>query len=100
MHIRNATELGAFIRDRRSQLGFDQAELAGKARTSRKWLIEVEQGKPRAEIGLILGTLKALGVSVDLQADSNETRSPGHAAIPKRQTPDIDSVLNTLKKGK
>jgi len=100
MHIRNPTELGAFIRDRRSQLGLDQAELAGKAGTSRKWLIEVEQGKPRAEIGLILGTLKTLGVSVDLQAHSDETRSPGHTPITKRQTPDIDSVLNALKKGK
>src|SRR5271168_3516741 len=65
MLIRNPTDLGAFIRDRRSQLGLDQAELAERSGTSRKWLIEVEQGKPRAEIGLILRTLKALEVSLD-----------------------------------
>ena len=100
MRIRNPTDLGAFIRDRRSQLGLDQAELAEKAGTSRKWLIEVEQGKPRAEIGLVLGTLKTLGVSLDLQTDSEETLSPGHAAVSKRQTPEIDSILNALKKGK
>jgi HTH-type transcriptional regulator/antitoxin HipB len=100
MRIRNPTELGAFIRDRRSQLGLDQAELAEKAGTSRKWLIEVEQGKPRAEIGLILGTLKTLEISVDLQADSDKTRSPGDAPIAKRPTPDIESVLSALKKGK
>ena len=100
MRIRNPTELGAFIRDRRSQLGLDQARLAEKARTSRKWLIEVEQGKPRAEIGLILGTLKALGVTLDLHTDSEESLSPGSAVVTKQQTPDIDSVLNALKKGK
>jgi HTH-type transcriptional regulator / antitoxin HipB len=101
MRIRNPGDLGAFIRDRRSQLGLDQAGLAKKAGTSRKWLIEVERGKPRAEIGLILRTLKALKVSLDLQADSAEdTRSPKPAAVAKRQVPDIDSVLNALKKGK
>ena len=53
MHIRTATDLGAFIRDRRTKLGMDQIALAKKAGTSRKWLVEAEQGKPRAEIGLI-----------------------------------------------
>lgn len=100
LRIRNPRDLGAFIRDRRSQLGLDQAELAKKAGTSRKWLIEVERGKPRAEIGLILRTLKALEVSLDFRTDSAEnTRSPKPAAA-KRQVPDIDSVLNALKKGK
>src|SRR5271170_2801790 len=70
MRMRTATDLGAFIRQRRTKLGMDQVALAEKAGTSRKWLIEVEQGKPRAEIGLILRTLKTLGVSIDLQIDS------------------------------
>lgn len=101
MRIRNPTDLGAFIRDRRAQLGLDQVELAEKAGTSRKWLIEVEQGKPRAEIGLILRTLKSLGVSLDLQTDAaEETPSLKPTAVTCRQTPDIDSVLSALKKGK
>jgi HTH-type transcriptional regulator/antitoxin HipB len=70
MRIRTAADLGAFIRERRIQLGLDQIALAKKAGTSRKWLVEAEQGKPRAEIGLILRTRKSLGVSVDLKADS------------------------------
>ena len=63
MRIRTATDLGAFIRERRTKLGMDQIELAKKAGTSRKWLVEVEQGKPGAEIGLILRTLKSLEIS-------------------------------------
>ena len=93
MRIRTAADLGAFIRERRTKLGMDQIALAKKAGTSRKWLVEVEQGKPRAEIGLILRTLKSLGVSVDLKADSHETPTISNA-----RTPDINSVLDALKK--
>jgi HTH-type transcriptional regulator/antitoxin HipB len=72
----------------------DQIALAKKAGTSRKWLIEVEQGKPRAEFGLILRALKSLGVSLDLNVDSSlETPSIGKAKLP-----DINSVLDALKK--
>ena len=94
MRIRTATDLGAFIRERRTKLGMDQFALAKKAGTSRKWLIEVEQGKPRAEFGLILRTLKSLDVSLDLKTDSAlETPSIG-----KAKSPDINSVLDALKK--
>jgi HTH-type transcriptional regulator/antitoxin HipB len=71
MRIRTAADLGAFIRERRTKLGMDQISLAKKAGTSRKWLVEVEQGKPGAEIGLILRTLKSLEISIDVEADSS-----------------------------
>lgn len=101
MLIRNPTDLGAFIRECRTKLGLDQAELAAKAGTSRKWLIEVERGKPRAAIGLILRTLRSLGISVDLQADSHEEAAPARSgSVTRVQTPDIQSILNALKKGK
>lgn len=94
MRMRTATDLGAFIRERRTKLGMDQVALAEKAGTSRKWLIEVEQGKPRAEIGLILRTLKTLGVSIDLQIDSL-----AHATSnDKAASADINNVLSSLKK--
>lgn len=94
MRIRTATDLGAFIRERRTKLGMDQVSLAKKAGTSRKWLVEVEQGKPGAEIGLILRTLKSLEISIDLEAGSSvETPASGNA-----KAPDINSVLDSLKK--
>jgi HTH-type transcriptional regulator/antitoxin HipB len=72
----------------------DQTALAQKTGTSRKWLVEVEQGKPGAEIGLILRTLKSLEISIDVEADSPaETPSQG-----KAKAPDINSVLDSLKK--
>ena len=94
MRIRTATDLGAFIRERRTKLGMDQISLAKKAATSRKWLVEVEQGKPGAEIGLILRTLKSLEISIDVEADS-PVETPSQS---KAKAPDINSVLDSLKK--
>jgi HTH-type transcriptional regulator / antitoxin HipB len=92
--MRTATDLGAFIRERRTKLKMDQVALAEKAGTSRKWLIQVEQGKPRAEIGLILRTLKTLGVSIDLQIDSLAKATSNDKAA----STDINNVLSSLKK--
>ena len=94
MRMRTATDLGAFIRERRTKLGMDQVALAEKAGTSRKWLIEVEQGKPRADIGLILRTLKTLGVSIDLQIDSLAKATSND----KAGSTDINNALSSLKK--
>jgi HTH-type transcriptional regulator/antitoxin HipB len=94
MRIRTATDLGAFIRERRTRLGLDQIALAKKAGTSRKWLVEVEQGKPGAEIGLVLRTLKSLEISIVLEADS-AVATPRSG---KAKAPDINSVLDSLKK--
>jgi HTH-type transcriptional regulator/antitoxin HipB len=98
MRIRTATDLGAFIRERRTRLGMDQIELAKKAGTSRKWLVEVEQGKPGAEIGLILRTLKSLEISIDLAANSEVDTSATTPTLGKAKAPDINSVLDSLKK--
>lgn len=94
MRIRTASDVGAFIRESRTKLGMDQGALAEAAGTSRKWIVEVERGKPRAEIGLLLRTLKTLGVSIDLQIDP----SPAASTNSETEAGDINSVLNALKK--
>jgi HTH-type transcriptional regulator / antitoxin HipB len=68
MHVRTPRDLGLVIAERRRQLGLDQAELARRAGVSRQWIIAIEKGKPRAEIGLVLRTLRELGVDVWLGA--------------------------------
>jgi HTH-type transcriptional regulator/antitoxin HipB len=94
--IRTPFDLGAWIRERRTKLGLDQLTLARKAGTSRKWLIEVESGKPRAEIGLIFRTLKALGATVII----GESEAATEAMRAASATPaiDIDQIIHSLKK--
>ena len=95
MLIRTPSDLGALIRERRTKLGLDQLSLAKKAGTSRKWLIEAENGKPRAEIGLILRTLKVLGVS--LATSGTVADVPPKRAETSAGVIDIDHVIDSLK---
>jgi HTH-type transcriptional regulator / antitoxin HipB len=94
MKVRTAADLGAFIRERRVKLGMDQSDLSEKTGTSRKWIVEVEQGKPRAEIGLVLRTLKALGVSLDIVVDRTQKASVADDS----GKVDINNILDSLKK--
>jgi HTH-type transcriptional regulator/antitoxin HipB len=91
MRIRTPTDLGALIRDRRTKLGLDQKSLAAKVGVSRQWIVEVEKGKPRAEIGLVLRTVDTLGIQ--LAADS-----PGKTKDPQGLPPvDIDSIIASAR---
>ena len=64
MRARTPLEIGLAIRDRRLERRLDQAELAQRVGVSRQWLVEIEKGKPRAEIGLVLRVLRELGLDV------------------------------------
>jgi len=87
MRIRTPIDLGAVIRDRRTKLGLDQKSLAAKVGVSRQWIVEVEKGKPRAEIGLVLRTVEALGINL-------ASEEPGKVKSQKGPPPvDIDSIV-------
>lgn len=84
MRIEDDAELGELVRKRRRELRLSQAALAEQVGVSRQWLVEVEKGKPRAEIGLVLRTLHMLGVKLFAEPSA---RAP--AATPRaRRMPD------------
>ncbi len=87
MRIRTPVDLGALIRDRRTKLGLDQKALAEKVGVSRQWIVEVEKGKPRAEIGLLLRTIAAL----DLRLSGDKEASEATKYDRRIPTVDIDS---------
>jgi HTH-type transcriptional regulator/antitoxin HipB len=100
MLLRTPIDLGFAIRDRRRRLHLRQDELAARVGVSRKWIIDVEKGKPRAEIGLVLRTLDALGLrlSLDDEGSSNagltgfsEAPATGFSDIP---AVDIDRIVD------
>ena len=62
--IRNARDIGALIREERTNAGWDQKTLAARAGVSRLWINEIERGKPGASLGRILNTLAALGIEL------------------------------------
>jgi HTH-type transcriptional regulator / antitoxin HipB len=89
MRIRTPKDLGAVIRDRRRQLELDQAALAKRIGVSRYWVIMIERGHPRAELGLVLRALAALEIELD-------------ANLPKGKRPtggvDINAIVAKARK--
>lgn len=83
MPLNNAGDFGAFIRWARKHAGMTQADLAKQVEVSRKWLSEVENSKPTAEIGLVLAVVRHLGFVI--RAD--EAPEP---------SVDVDALLDTL----
>ena len=75
MRIRTPADLGTLIRNSRKKVGLDQSTLAKKVGVSRLWLVEIEKGKPRAEIGLVLRTH---ALRITLSATMSETAPPKH----------------------
>ena len=97
MRIRTPTDLGALIRDHRNSLGLDQKSLAQKVGVSRQWIVEVEQGKPRAEIGLLLRTISALGIALDAETGSKEPKDKSTSHSVDAHV-DIDSIVDSARR--
>lgn len=93
MQLRTPRDIGFAIRDRRRQLEMDQNDLAKRVGVSRKWIVEVEKGKPRAEIGLLMRTLNALGLNLSVTTDGDATGSRAES-VPGI---DIDDVLDSVR---
>lgn len=54
--------VGKAVRDGRSEKGWTQGELAEKAGVGRRFVVELEAGHMRAELGKVLNVLEALDV--------------------------------------
>ena len=92
MKIRTPLDLGLAIRDRRRKLKLSQTELARKAGVGRQWVVAIEHGKSRAELGLVLRTLSALDLPLTIDPGDRLLRSSDN------MTPaDIDAVINAAK---
>lgn len=88
MIIRSTKDLGAAVKARRKALSLDQSQLAARVGVSRQWIGALEQGKPGAELALVLRTLKAL----DIPLNTGETpASQGDGAI------DIDAIVERAR---
>jgi HTH-type transcriptional regulator/antitoxin HipB len=87
MRLQSIKEIGALIRDRRKLQKLEQAELARRAGVSRKWLIELEHGKSRVDLALVMRTLEALGLELRVEA-----RRRANATV------DIDAIVDAARR--
>lgn len=68
--INNSTELGAAIRAERKRIGVTQKELAMAAGTGLRFLIELERGKPTAQMHGVFKVLQSLGMKLAVDGAS------------------------------
>ena len=60
--VTRPTDLGDFLRDRRLQRGLTQAELADELGISRRYVVEIEQGKPSLYTDRLFAVLRELDI--------------------------------------
>jgi transcriptional regulator with XRE-family HTH domain len=90
LRIDTPADVGAAIRQRRSALGLDQSALAARIGATRQWVIAIEQGHPRAALGLVLRALAALDLTLNTVS--------AKPTVPGTSTPDIDAIVATAKR--
>lgn len=67
MRIDAPRDVGLVVRERRKRLGWSQETLAARAGVSRWWITALEGGKAGAPVDLVLRTVHALGLTVDVR---------------------------------
>ena len=60
-------EIGQLIRRTRRAQSLRQDQLAGAAGVGVRFLVELERGKPTAQLGKALAVLEALGCSIQIE---------------------------------
>ena len=90
--LRNAEQLGRSVRLKRLEVGLSQNALAARLGVERKWVIHLEAGNPKAEIGLVLKILDELNLRASL-SDADQAGKERRAA-PSR----LDEVFRRLQR--
>lgn len=65
-HSLNPAEVGTIVRSVRKACGLRQDELAGAAGVGLRFIVELEAGKPTAQLGKTLQVLETLGCSIEI----------------------------------
>lgn len=92
MIVRSSKDLGAAVKARRKALALDQGALAAKVGVSRQWIGALEQGKPGAELALVLRTLRALELPLTIGEPLQARQSKGMVV-------DIDAIVTRARLG-
>ena len=66
--------VGAIVRATRKAAGLRQYELAGAAGVGVRFIVDLEAGKPSAQLGKTLQVLAALGCSLDITTPKDKGR--------------------------
>ena len=85
----NATEIGALVRLARQRLGMSQTDAAICCGVGRRFLVELENGKPTVQLDKMLVVLDALGIGLMVRGpgvsftadDADRARDTGSVSV-------------------
>ncbi|PDT81690.1 type II toxin-antitoxin system Y4mF family antitoxin [Sinorhizobium sp. BJ1] len=72
--VRSPADIGAVVRGARREQNLRQDELAGVAGVGLRFIVDLEAGKPTAQLGKVLRVLQTLGCSIEILAPGERTR--------------------------
>jgi y4mF family transcriptional regulator len=75
-NIKTPGDLGQVVRERRKQQGATQAEFASLCGVGVRFISDLENGKPTAQIGKVLQVIQSLGLELGIRARSWDNREP------------------------
>ena len=78
--------LGVVVREERQELGITQNDLAQRAGVGRRFVVELEAGHERAELGKVLAVLSALNI--------RPLALPDPPSVPSNTPVDLSEVLS------
>ncbi|MGB6488564.1 MAG: helix-turn-helix domain-containing protein [Steroidobacteraceae bacterium] len=90
IHWQNPEQLGRAVKLKRQEKGLSQSALATQLGVERKWVIRLESGNPKAELGLVLKALDAL----DLRASLGDEKKDSRVSRPST----LDEVFRRLQR--
>lgn len=85
-------QLGMTIRLKRKEKSLSQTALAELLGVERKWVLRLEAGNAKAEVGLVLKALAALGLRLSMS--DNDPRNENPADSPSR----LDDVFRRVQR--
>lgn len=83
VELRTAADVAAVVRATRTRRQMSQVQLARAAGVSRRWLIDLEAGKPGATLDRVLTVLVTLGVPLEAgtpPSNGDADRAPSEPA--------------------
>lgn len=88
-----AAAFGETIRSRRKALKLRQDQLALATGVGRRFLIELEGGKPSCQLGRSLLVAQALGISLPSLAPPHLAAGQSHSGCGEEQLPDLPEEM-------
>jgi HTH-type transcriptional regulator/antitoxin HipB len=93
--LRSAEQLGLAIRLKRKEKGLSQTALAELLGTERKWVLRLEAGNPRAELGLVLKALDVLRLQASFSDLDRRSQDAARKEIARSR---LDEVFRRVQR--